>query len=483
MELLQLSDVICGLFSYTDIQAAARDLAAREPHKSDSAVQKMKFSNRWCKALLLRWRLARSRVTTVSKQRPTVAEVQQRLLEIQTTLTAGRFPLTCVFSADQTAIFFRAPFKNTYVHRDARRAPAFHGTDENARFTALLCADASGICAPSAFVLKASTAVKDQTRSTMLKNVARELNVGRREDWELGTWTRTAVPAGTNGEPVDILRKYLRNKVSGDIVWAQNRGWMDGPGLLMWCELLLAPLRQKRGHDLAVIMDHFSSHVSSYVSEFFKERGVVLMFLPPNMTDVLQPMDLMVNGPLKEALRLARADQLRPQIQQHRSFMLTHPGAEFKPQLPNRVEAVRACIRAIRALNDSPKMRGSIGKCFRDVGLAPVDVCTESKAPRYVGYTSHSVPRATLQDAVDALPQSELLVRVDVCSREDEVKGASPSSWKVHAADLNDDVNDESASQLALDGDSEDDDMFADVDLSDACDSDDSQPDEDEMQS
>jgi hypothetical protein len=41
-----------------------------------------------------------------------------------------------------------------------------------------------------------------------------------------------------------------------------------------------------------------------------KELGLSMALLPPNMTDVLQVIDLVVNGPLKQHIRTKRAERI-----------------------------------------------------------------------------------------------------------------------------------------------------------------------------
>ena len=54
------------------------------------------------------------------------------------------------------------------------------------------------------------------------------------------------------------------------------------------------------------------------VEAVFREHGIALEMLPKNMTDALQVMDLVVNGPLKAVLRRRRSWALFAALQAHR---------------------------------------------------------------------------------------------------------------------------------------------------------------------
>lgn len=52
-----------------------------------------------------------------------------------------------------------------------------------------------------------------------------------------------------------------------------------------------------------VIMDNFKGQITAAVTELLESKDIYVVLLPPNTTDLLQPMDLTVNKPAKEFLR------------------------------------------------------------------------------------------------------------------------------------------------------------------------------------
>ena len=60
------------------------------------------------------------------------------------------------------------------------------------------------------------------------------------------------------------------------------------------------------GKTPVAVVDNCGCHHVQEIEEAFVAAGWKLLFLPPNMTSELQPMDLVVNGPLKQFLRRMR---------------------------------------------------------------------------------------------------------------------------------------------------------------------------------
>ena len=55
-------------------------------------------------------------------------------------------------------------------------------------------------------------------------------------------------------------------------------------------------------HIAVVIFDTFKGHTGSEMKSLLLENYVILVIIPSNCTDVLQPLDFSVNKPLKDHL-------------------------------------------------------------------------------------------------------------------------------------------------------------------------------------
>ena len=85
----------------------------------------------------------------------------------------------------------------------------------------------------------------------------------------------------------------------------------------IWAELLLCAIEMKEEDEKMEetvevlfnvcysynIMDNVSSHKVDLLDAIFKEANVQVDYFPPNMTQFLQVLDLIINGPLKAHVR------------------------------------------------------------------------------------------------------------------------------------------------------------------------------------
>lgn len=115
-------------------------------------------------------------------------------------------------------------------------------------------------------------------------------------------------------------RPYLFNDATLSMVTVQHKAWMDSPACVMWAELQLRPWRERYSPCQAplAVVDNCGCHHVREVQAAFAESGWIMMYLPPNMTGELQPMDLVVNGPLKQHLRRRRVESSLQCFSQYR---------------------------------------------------------------------------------------------------------------------------------------------------------------------
>ena len=52
-----------------------------------------------------------------------------------------------------------------------------------------------------------------------------------------------------------------------------------------------------------IIMDNFKGKITSQVNDLLEDNNINVCLLPPNTTDLLQPMDIAVNKPAKDFLK------------------------------------------------------------------------------------------------------------------------------------------------------------------------------------
>jgi len=98
----------------------------------------------------------------------------------------------------------------------------------------------------------------------------------------------------------------------------------------MYAEVVLAPwvlrLRARGGllpqQRPVYVWDNFSAHHVQVVTDAFQAAGVDIVCLLPNTTDILQVMDLVVNGPGKAFIRSVRIRYAPPAHSSTSLFLL-----------------------------------------------------------------------------------------------------------------------------------------------------------------
>jgi hypothetical protein len=106
------------------------------------------------------------------------------------------------------------------------------------------------------------------------------------------------------------------------------------------------------------------------------------------MTDLLQVMDLVVNGPLKVHFRSKQAHSVVKYIQQwRREFTAAKTAAQppptFQPPPITVMDAVCTIMDVITSEFQQPNFKAGMQRSFVDVGLAPLP------SGDYTQYTSH----------------------------------------------------------------------------------------------
>jgi hypothetical protein len=109
---------------------------------------------------------------------------------------------------------------------------------------------------------------------------------------------------------------YIINTHTGAVITSQFKAWNDTVRMIMWLELVVKPLKEKL-NDLLIWFDNCGCHKTAVVDEVIHDLNVYVACLPPNMTGVLQVLDLVVNGPLKAHCRKLRGSRIVSYFQEY----------------------------------------------------------------------------------------------------------------------------------------------------------------------
>ena len=92
------------------------------------------------------------------------------------------------------------------------------------------------------------------------------------------------------------LKKYELNK--NDIIGTySDNGWVN-------CGIINIALEEiyknTKGKASVLLLDQFSSHTDDFIKEEAKKKNIKLIYVPKGLTYKYQPLDVMINGILKQ---------------------------------------------------------------------------------------------------------------------------------------------------------------------------------------
>ena len=188
-----------------------------------------------------------------------------------------------------------------------------------------------------------------------------------------------------------FFRPYIVH-TDGTVITTQGKAWMDSAGICMWVDLLIGPWSKASGRKKLVVWDSCGPHLVEAVLKVFEEWFIATMLLPVNMTDRLQVMDLVVNGPIKSHMRSSRCVALFDYFQKWKlewdKELLKPAGTRqmpvFDPPKPVLVDGLNTVRSLADKLFSKPEFKDGIRRAFVKVGL------WEDEKGEFVKYTTHA---------------------------------------------------------------------------------------------
>lgn len=251
------------------------------------------------------------------------------------------------------------------------------------RVTAVVTVSGTAKFAPYLYVIHHSAKVTsklrpDQSHLRVIQNLFHANNgFGVADGWELHLWVKELCIDG-----VTAIHKcwYIINSRTGHVVTSQHKAWNDTVRMAMWVELVMGPIKERDGKML-IWFDNCGSHKTFAVEKLLRELGIDIALLPPNMTDILQVLDLVVNGPLKRHIRTLRAKRIVQYFKQHKIELSANaalPNEDrkkipFCPPKPTLNQAMTDLIDLLENEFSEDKFKQGVIRTFQRVGNIPND--------------------------------------------------------------------------------------------------------------
>ena len=449
--------------SHDVIRQAAR-IASKMPAFTDNLlIQRLKFTRPWIRAFLRRAALRKRRITTIDKKLPSVQEVRTRMGEIQKVIVDGDFSADETISADETGVMFGAPPKLQYIPKSADRAVAPE-SDEKARFTALLWGMANGEMGPAFIIIKMSVKGPDLSSQRTLQGLQKK-GYSEADGWQLRTWSRSLTLAVKKAMvTTKFVRPYLIHLATGVIITVQKKAWMDTPGVCMWADVQLGPIFALKRNKCCVVWDNCGPHKVPAVCDVLSSWNITAEALPKNITDSLQVMDLVVNGPVKSGIRRRRIQSVFNYFQSFKIQRLQHnvangPPPAFTPPRPTQAEGITTVLKVLKEELTRDSFKDSMRRCFINVGLwkaaGASDFAIYTRAKK--GIMQQIIRPAHSSD--DAVTVGEIAAEVALTTRPADDAAAGLLLLATGAGPSEDPGEDSSAEEGESGSDAEDSDM------------------------
>jgi hypothetical protein len=407
-------------YNYRVVRESAICVQGRDGWKDVSAVQALQFSDGWIHAFMHRNGFVRRRVTTEAKVRPTQANIREVMLKGQKLYLLEKHCPKSTYNMDETGINWSIGPVYLYVPADQSRASGV-STDMKLRITGIIAVNGEGVFAPLMLIIKHSNPKQKLPEDDSDSDVGEELaddeprrkrrrktkknkknkknpfdernkkvinllhkREGFREvdGWKLKIFQKTVVVGKkANGEDVigEYFIKYLINERTFHVITSQGRAWNDTIRMIMWIELVMVPLAARDGLDrLLLWMDGCRLHETVSVVESLFTNHIDTTIFPPNMTDLLQLLDLVVNAPIKAGSLKLRIGRMKEEFIKYRDETAEKVSSKnidsidtFAPPKAQLHEAITDFISLFDAGEFIQK--DTMIKCAKQTGIIPND--------------------------------------------------------------------------------------------------------------
>jgi hypothetical protein len=177
-------------FSYDCVKGAAQQVQKADRWIHNQSVQNLTFSRGWITKFMGRFTLRRRVITNKDKPRPSQQEVQARMSEIQSDMDEHDAQRNFVFNGDETGVWYGVLPSHVYVPDGTHRGSA-PASDDRARITAFLWADAEGTCCPPFVISKCSVHKADLSGTRVIQAISEQPGFKPEDGWELRMWENT----------------------------------------------------------------------------------------------------------------------------------------------------------------------------------------------------------------------------------------------------------------------------------------------------
>ena len=342
--------------------------------------------------------MRRRKITTDDKVVPTDEEITRIMKIGQKMYKDFGHTRDTVINMDETAFTYAIGPEHMYCPPDQNRAQNIGVPNTKLRITAVVAVSGNGDFVPLFVIVKhsVSSAEKpDQSSMRVIRDLHRKNDgYGESDGWKLILWSRDLTIKG-----VTETHKcyYIINKHTGHVITSQYKAWNDTIRMIMWLDTIIKPMKLRLGK-LMIWFDNCGCHKTSMVDEVIGELDVQIACLPPNMTGVLQVLDLVVNGPLKAHTRNLRGSRIVECFQSFAKSFAAELAKSiedrvlpvFEPPKPEMMQSITDLFDLMADGFKLPKFVEGVKRSFVSTGCVPYDE-SDLLNPKFVEYSKHKM--------------------------------------------------------------------------------------------
>ena len=328
------------------------------------------------RGFLSRAEMRKRKATTELKIRPTTLKIHEAMGRGKEIYTKMELDPKHVHNFDETAITYGIGPVHIYIPKSQGRAAQAPGTNVKARITAVVSFSGDGKPDPLMFIIRHSVKINanrpDQTNAKVISSLHKDVGFREEDGWQKITWNRSLAIDNITKEYKCI---YLIHSEKGHVICSQHKAWNDTIRMAMYIDLIMKPLHDKNGGKSLTWADNCGCHKTPCIEALMKELGLSMALLPPNMTDVLQVIDLVVNGPIKQHIRTKRAERIVDYFKEYKVQFQANPNnldlRKFNPPKATMKQGILDIINLFETVFSQQKFAEGVHRSFESTGMIP----------------------------------------------------------------------------------------------------------------
>lgn len=205
------------------------------------------------------------------------------------------------------------------------------------------------------------TGITNVQRNAKILAPKGQKQIGHATSGERGSTTTVVCAFSAAGQYIPPFFIFKRKRMNAQLLKGGNAnmvaavsdsGWINESLFVEWLHHFISYAKPTKDDPILLVLDNHDSHISLDVYTLCRDKGIVLLTLPPHTSHRLQPLDLTFYGPIKTAYN-----------RECQYYMAEHPGRAI-----TQYDVVELFTRAFNRCSNLEKAASG----FRAAGIYPL---------------------------------------------------------------------------------------------------------------